>query len=101
MKLHKGDEVKIVAGKDKGKTGKVEQVLPQVNKVLVLGVNEYKRHVKATSKTDKSEIKVITKPLPVANVQYLCPKCHLLSRIGYRIENDKKARVCKKCDQAV
>lgn len=101
MKLKKGDEVKIVAGKDKGKTGKVEKVLPDVQKVLVTGVNQYKRHMKGKGQGQKSEIITITKPLPVANVMFVCPKCHTMARIGYTITGDKKERTCKKCQQAI
>ncbi len=100
-KLKKGDEVKIVIGKDKGKTGKVEQVLPVGQKVLITGINQYKRHVKARSQTQKSEIVTITKPLSVANVMVVCPKCHLTTRLGYLVTEDKKERVCKKCKQAI
>ena len=101
MKLKKGDEVKIIRGKDKGKSGKIEQVFADKMKVLVNGVNQYKRHVKAKSQNQKSEIVTITKPLPISNVQILCPSCHLTTRVGYRMENDKKIRYCKKCEQTI
>ncbi len=101
MKLKKGDEVKIVAGKDKGKTGKVEKLFPKIEKVLIPGVNEYKRHMKARSQNQKSEIVTLTKPLPVANVQIVCPKCHKLTRVGYKMEKDTKIRYCKKCNHAI
>jgi|SRR3989344_2150934 len=101
MKLRKNDEVKIVKGKDKGKTGKIEKVFPKENKVLVSGVNQYKRHLKARSQSQPSEIATITKPLTVANVALLCPKCHTATRIGYAFDKDKKVRVCKKCDQQI
>lgn len=101
MKLIKGDEVKIVAGKDKGKTGKVEKVFAKEDKVLVLGVNEYKRHQKGGYGNTKSEIITITKPLPVANVQLVCPKCKKLTRVGYKIEKGVKARICRKCGKEI
>lgn len=99
MKLKKGDEVKIVVGKDKGKTGKIEKVFPKEQKVQVLGVNQYKRHTKARSQREKSEIVTITKPLAIANVMLVCPKCHLPTRVGYQNEGEKKERICKKCKQ--
>jgi len=68
MKLKKGDNVKVVRGKDKGKTGKIDQVFPKSSKVLVNGVNLYKRHLKARSQTKPSEIVTLTKPLPEENV---------------------------------
>lgn len=98
MKLLKNDEVKIVAGKDKGKSGKVEKVFTKTQKVLVAGVNQYKRHMKARSQNETSEIVTITKPLPVANVQLICPKCKKITRVGYKIEKDKKTRICRKCE---
>ncbi len=101
MKLKKGDEVKVVAGKDKDKTGKIEKVWPQINKVTVTGANQYKRHMKARMQTQKSEIITLTKPLPVANVMLICPKCNEQTRIGYVITKGKKERICKKCKQAI
>ena len=101
QKLKKGDEVKVVMGKDKGKTGKIEKVFPEIGKVLVSGVNQYKRHMKARSQNQPSEIATITKPLPVASVLLVCPKCHLPTRVGYTFEDDKKRRVCKKCQQVL
>ena len=99
MKLKKGDSVKIVLGKDKGKTGKIEKVLAKVDKVLVTGVNQYKRHLKARAQGQQSEIVTITKPLPSQNVALICPNCKVQTRIGFRIEKSGKIRICKKCDK--
>ena len=101
MKLKKGDTVKVVAGKDKGKTGSIDAVFSKEDKVVVSGVNQYKRHTKARAEGEKSEIKIITKPLPVASVMFVCPKCKQNARLGYMITGDKKARICKKCEEAV
>ncbi len=101
MKLIKGDSVKVVAGKDKGKVGKVEKVYPRDGKVLVSNVNQYKRHLKKKTQNENSQIVTLTKPLPVANVSLICPKCNRLTRVGIRIEKDKKIRFCKKCDKAL
>lgn len=101
MKLKKGDEIKVTKGKDKGKGGKIDTVLPKIAKVLVLGINEYKRHVKARTQNQKSEIVTITKPLPVSNVMLICPKCHKPTRVGYIIANGEKKRICKKCEQKI
>lgn len=101
MKIIKGDEIKVVAGKDKGKTGKLEKVFPKTGKVLVIGVNQYKRHMKARSERQPSEIITLTKPLPLSNVAFVCPKCHLITRIGYSFENNKKVRICAKCKQII
>lgn len=110
MKLKKADFVKIVSGKDRGKTGKIEKVFGKIGKVLVTGVNQYKRHLKARSQGQSSEIVTITKPLPLQNVALICPHCKLPTRIGFRIEkNDKsstesvrdKIRICRKCDKKI
>ncbi len=101
MKLKKGDEVEIVKGKDKGKTGKIEKVFSKTGKVLVAGVNQYKRHIKARTQGQKSEIVTITKPLPVSNVAFLCPKCKKITRIGYEMTKDTKVRICRKCEAKI
>lgn len=101
MKIRKGDTVRIQIGKDKGKSGKVLDVLAKEEKVLVEGMNQYKRHVKARAQNQKSEITTITKPLPVANIAVICPKCKKPTRIGYSIINKEKVRICKKCKQAI
>lgn len=102
MKLKKGDNVKIVRGKDKGKTGKIDRVFPKHGMVVVPGVNQYKRHLKARSANKPSEIITLTKPLPLANVQLVCPKCNLPTRVGMQGDGgNKKVRVCRKCGQAI
>jgi large subunit ribosomal protein L24 len=101
MKLKKGDLVKIVLGKDKGKTGKIERVLPKLKKVLVTGINQYKRHLKAKAQGQSSEIVTVTKPLSDQNVAFICPHCKKQTRIGFRIEKNDKIRVCRKCDKKI
>lgn len=98
MKLKKGDQVKIVVGKENGKTGTVAKVFTKEAKVLVEGLNQYKRHIKARMQGQKSEIITITKPLAVANVQIVCPKCKKPTRVGYKMLKDDKVRVCRKCN---
>ena len=101
MKLRKGDSVKVVAGKDKGKIEKIEKVYPKENKVLVSGVNQYKRHLKGRAQNQKSEIITLTKPLPVAAVSLICPKCNKVTRIGFKIEKTGKLRICRKCGKTI
>lgn len=101
MKLIKGDTVLITIGKDKGKKGTIEKVFPKNNKVLVEGVNQYKRHLKSRTTDQKSEIVVVTKPLGVGNVALVCPKCDKPTRVGYSITNDKKKRICRKCGEEI
>lgn len=97
MKLKKGDLIKVIKGKDKGKEGKIEKTFPKINKVLINNVNQFKRHLKARSQSQPSEIITLTKPMPVTNVSLICPKCHLQTRVGYIQVKDKKNRICKKC----
>lgn len=101
MKLKKGDEVKIIKGKDAGKTGKIEKVIAKEMKVLIPGVNQYKRHMKSRAQGQASEIITITKPLTVAHVALVCPKCKKQTRVGYKIEKDKKIRICRKCEAQI
>lgn len=101
MKLHTGDEVLVTAGKDKGKKGKIDKVLPAANKITVAGVNMYKRHKKGDGKVRQAGIIDIVRPLSVGNVALVCPKCKLPTRVGYVIKAEKKNRVCKKCDQII
>lgn len=101
MKLKKGDLVTVVKGKDTGKTEKIEKVFSKEGKVLVTGVNQYKRHVKARMQGQKSEIITLTKPFSVANVQLVCPKCKKLTRVGYKMLKNEKVRICKKCNAEI
>lgn len=102
MKIIKGDEVKVLIGKDKGKTGKVEVVYPALSKIVVPGINEFKRHVKSRAQGQKSEIMTITKPLNVSNVALICPKCKKPTRVGFTLDKSgKKVRVCRKCKKEI
>jgi len=101
MKLKKGDNVKIIKGKDKGKNGKIEKVFPKAKKVLIANVNLYKRHLKTRSQRQPSEIVTLTKPMPEANVAFVCPKCKRQSRIGFKIEKGLKSRICTKCKSEI
>ncbi len=97
MKIKSGDKVSIVRGKDNGKEGTVQKVFTKEAKVLVEGINQFKRHLKSRTPGQKSEIITLTKPVSVANVQLVCPKCKKLTRVGYKMLKDEKVRVCKKC----
>lgn len=101
MKLKKGDNVQITIGKDKGKQGDVQKVYPARSMVLVNGVNEYKRHVKKNVSGQASEIVTITKPLDIAKVALICPKCKKQTRVGYITGKTGKVRICRKCKKEV
>lgn len=103
-KLKKGDKVKIMAGKDKGREGTVEKVFPKEGKVLVSGINIYKKHSRGQGKEGKGAggIIDIVLPLSQASVALLCPKCGKPTRIGFQIlTNAGKVRVCRKCKEVI
>ncbi len=101
IRIKKGDTVKIIAGKDNGKTGIVENVFSQDEKVTVKGINMFKKHVKPSRKYPTGGIIDLNKPLNVSNVILLCPNCGKLSKIEYVFEGDSKTRICKKCKKSV
>ncbi len=97
MKIKKGDNVQVLSGNDKGKTGEVLEVLQKQNKVIVKGVNVRKKHVKAKRPNDESGIIPIESAIPSSKVSVVCSKCGKPTRVGYSVEKDKKVRICKKC----
>lgn len=97
MRFKKQDEVIINIGKDRGKKGKIEKVFPKLNAVVVSGVNQYKRHTKSQGQGKPGGIITITKPLDVAKLALICPKCKQVTRIGIVFEGNQKKRICKKC----
>ena len=97
MKLRKGDQVQVIAGKDLGKTGEITRVLVDADKVIVDGVNVAKRHQRATKATMQGGIIDKDMPIHVSNVAIVCTSCGKHTRIGYRIDGDAKVRVCRKC----
>lgn len=96
FKYKVGDEVLITTGREKGKKGKIEKVLPKENKLVVSGVNIYKRHRKVTKNT-KAGIYDVIRPIPASNVSIICPKCQKPTRVGFKIDGKTKERICKKC----
>ncbi len=97
MKVKKNDTVLVITGKDAGKTAKVLVANPKANKVVVDGINVQKKHKKARSANDVSEIVSQSGAIDVSNVMVVCPECNKATRVAYKIEGDKKVRVCKKC----
>lgn len=97
MKIKKGDTVKIMAGKDKGKTGKVTRVIPAEKKIIVEGANIKKKHVKPKKRGQKGQVVQISAPFYASSAMVVCSSCGQTARIGYKTEGEKKIRVCKKC----
>jgi large subunit ribosomal protein L24 len=103
-KLHvkKDDLVKIVAGKDKGKSGKVLRVMPEKSRVLVENLNLMKRHTRPSRSNSEGGIIEKEAPISASNVQLLCQGCKSPARTGIRVlEDGSKVRFCKKCNEIV
>lgn len=101
MRIKKRDNVKILRGKDRNKTGKVLRVFPADNKITVENINLVKKHRKSRKAGEQSERVTIAMPINIANVQFICSKCSKPSRIGYKTVDSKKVRICKKCEAEV
>lgn len=101
MNIKKGDNVKMLSGKDRGKTGKILHVFPRTNKIVVEGLNKIKRHQRAKKQGQKGQIIEKERAVSISNVQLVCPKCGKPARVGHRKEGDKKVRVCKKCEGTI
>jgi large subunit ribosomal protein L24 len=101
--LRRNDNVVIIAGKDRGKRGRVLKVLPERNRLIVEGVNLVKRHTKPNpSKNIKGGIVEREAPLAASNVQLVCPECGAQTRVGRRLLGDgRKVRTCRKCEGVV
>ena len=98
LKIKKGDRVRVLQGKDRGKEGEVTRALPSDGKVIVDGVNIVKRHQRATRATMQGGIIDKHLPVDVSNVALLCPSCGKPTRVGYRFDpQGRKVRTCKKC----
>lgn len=100
MKIHKGDKVKVLLGKDRGKEGTVEYVLAKEGKVFVSGVNLYKRHIKKQGNTQGGIID-IPKPLDISNVALICPHCNKVTKVGFKKMGNDKVRICRKCKKEI
>ncbi len=97
MTVKKGDTVLVITGKDEGKTGKVVEVFPKDNRVLVEGVNIVTKHQKARKQDEKSAIVKKEAPINASNVMVVCPVCGKATRVAHKEIDGKKSRTCKKC----
>ena len=99
-KLRRDDTVLVIAGKDRGKQGKVRLVNPKESRLVIEGVNIVKRHMKARGMARQAGIIQKEAPLHVSNVMLLCKSCHQPTRVGFRhLEDGRKVRFCKRCDE--
>ena len=100
MRIKTGDTVKVIAGKDKGKTGTVLRTLPKEDRVVVEGLNIDKKHVKP-SQAGQGGIEEFPAPIHVSNVKLVDPKSGEATRVGYRFEDGKKVRFAKKSNETI
>ena len=96
MKIKSGDNVAVIAGKQKGVTGKVLRVLPKDGRVLVEGINMKKRHQKSRRRSEKGQIVEVAHPIHVSNVMLIDPQTGKPTRVGYNLDGAKKARIARK-----
>ena len=102
LHVKKGDRVKVVAGKDKGKEGEVLRAYPKKNRVVVEKVNIVKKAMRPTQQNPQGGISSMEAAIHASNVMLVCPSCKSATRIGHRIKEDgKKVRVCKKCGKDI
>ena len=96
MNLKKGDKVIVIAGRDKGKSGVIQKVIPETNRVVVEGINVRKKHQKPTQANPEGNIVEVYAPIDASNVMLEDPKTKKPTRIGHKIVKGKKVRVAKK-----
>ena len=102
MKIRKDDTVLVIAGKDKGKKGKVRFAYPKDEKIVVEGINFIKRHTRARGTVRQAGIIELEAPIHVSNVMLLCSKCNHPTHVGSRILQDgRKVRVCRICNEVI
>ena len=100
-RVKKNDLVKMLSGKDKGKTGKVLRVYADEKKVAIEGLNLLKKHTKPKREGEKGQRIEIPRKVSLSSAMLVCPKCAKATRISYKIEGKKKVRICKKCQSEV
>lgn len=101
MKIKKGDNVIVISGKDKGKTGKISKALPSENKVVIEGVNMRKKHSRPRKSNQKGQIVAFAAPIHVSNVMLVDPKSGKGTRVGFSLEKGKKVRIAKKSNSVI
>jgi len=99
MKIRKGDQILIISGKDRGKKAKVLRAFPKEEKILAEGINLRKKHLKPKRSGEKGQVVEFPAPIHISNAKFICLKCGGATKIGYKITEGKKYRICKKCGQ--
>ncbi|HEY5601284.1 MAG TPA: 50S ribosomal protein L24 [Patescibacteria group bacterium] len=101
LKIKVNDEVVVRTGKDLGKKGKVEKIYINEGKVLVSGVNVYKKHIKKSFTGRQGSIIEAPRPLLISKLALVCPNCHKNVRVGFKVTEKKKTRICKNCKKEI
>lgn len=102
MKIKKNDNIRVICGKDRGKTGKIIQVFPKEDKIVVEGLNIHYKNLRPRKQGEKGQRIEFSAPLAAAKVMFHCPKCGRFVRLGSKIlDNKQKVRICKKCKEVV
>lgn len=101
MKIHKGDTVKVIQGKDRGKQGKVIQVFPKLNRIVVDGINQLSKNVRARRENEKGQVVKYNAPLHISNVMIMDSKAGKPTRVGYQVINGKKERIGRRSKQVL
>ena len=107
MRIKKGDAVVVIAGDDKGKTGKVLKLFPRENRAIVEGINFIKRHTRPTQRKSKGGIVEKEGPVDLSNLKVYCSKCSSPTKVGFKILEEKKegkkdkVRICRKCGEII
>ncbi|OGO04317.1 MAG: 50S ribosomal protein L24 [Chloroflexi bacterium RBG_13_54_9] len=102
MKIRREDNVLVIAGKDRGKKGKVHRIFPKENRVLVEGVNVVKRHTKPRGTVRQAGIVEREAPIHLSNVMLICTRCDRPTRVGFRLlEGGGKVRICRSCHEQI
>jgi large subunit ribosomal protein L24 len=100
LKFKVGDKVNVISGKDKGRTGNIEKVIPGSMKAIVPGLNEYKKHLKPQSGR-KGGIFPIPRAITFSKMKLICPNCSKETKVGFRFVGKEKVRYCKKCNKEI
>ena len=101
MNLKKGDNVKMLSGKDRGKTGTILRALPNDEKIVVEGLNIFKKHSRPKKQGDKGQTVLVSRPVLASKVMLICASCKEPTRVGVRVEGAKRVRYCKKCKATI
>ncbi len=97
MNFKKGDNVKIMSGKDRGKIGPILQAMPDEDRVIVDGLNVFKKRSRPKKQGETGQTVLVPRPMPASKVMLICTNCKNPTRVGFRMDGPRKVRYCKKC----